>query len=470
MVSEVISDPERRTVPNRSHFIVVVVAMLCLFAGNAVAHPVPTLNYDRVVRVSLTEKGVRVDYRLEVDDSTIQVDGSQIIRPEDFARLRAEMPDKTPTDVGDRAFANAIAEFILDRMHAEQNGKALSFSEIKPPKCERKDNLVVEFTFVAAWEKSLAEKQPFKFDLMPEKRDSLHLERGRLSLAFADHQAVLLTKKKEPNPDLVESNESDFLRAPHSASRLRTLFATMEPMQSTLAKQQPATPQAANVTPSLHAARPSEPPSIFTQLRKRGLSALLDSNLGFGLILLIAVGVGAAHALTPGHGKTLVAAYLVGERGTVGHAILLGVVTTITHTGIVIVLAAILPWILKRFDQHQVQAILGFGGGFIIAGMGLWLLLKRLSGQADHVHIGGGHHHHHHHGHDRHHHHDHDHHHHLPTPGEKVSTWSLITLGISGGIVPCWDAIALLAWSVSTGRRISACPCCSPSAPDSPAC
>src|SRR5439155_27187441 len=103
---------------------------------------------------------------------------------------------------------------------------------------------------------------------------------------------------------------------------------------------------------------------------------------------------GAVHALTPGHGKTLVAAYLVGERGTVWHALLLGLVATLTHTGAVLLLAALLPLLFPQAVPAQVQGVLGFVGGLLIAGMGAWLLLRRLSGQADHFHLPGtGHHH-----------------------------------------------------------------------------
>jgi ABC-type nickel/cobalt efflux system permease component RcnA len=421
-------------VPNRTRLFAAIVILPGLFAGRAAAHPVPAFNYDRIVRVTLTPKGVRVDYRIELDDATIQVDGSQIIKPEEFARLRSKMPDSTPTEIGDLAFANAIAEFLSDRLQASQDGELLDFHLSEPIKKQRRDNLIVDFVFEAAWVKPLAARQPFQFSMIPEKKDTLHLEKGRLDLAFAPGQSVLLSKKKEPNPDLIDS--TDLVLAPKIARAQRTLSATMEGV--------PSTPQAAEKSlPELREAPTEEPPTIFGQVRKRGLKAILDSNLGFGLLLVVALVAGAAHALTPGHGKTLVAAYLVGERGTIGHAFLLGLITTITHTGIVIILAGILPWLLARFEEQQVQTILGFGGGFIIAGMGLWLLLKRLSGQADHVHVGGGRHHHHGPG---------GHHHHHHPPPENVRTWNLIVLGISGGIVPCWDAIALLAWSISTGR------------------
>src|SRR5262249_5176025 len=152
------------------------------------------------------------------------------------------------------------------------------------------------------------------------------------------------------------------------------------------------------------------------------------------------------HALTPGHGKTLVAAYLVGERGTIWHAVLLGVVTTLTHTSSVLVLAGVL-WIWKP-DRAAGQTGLGGGLGLAVACLGFWLLLRRLPGQADHVHLPGQGHHHHHDGHHHHHHGpaDHTHEEHgnvvpLGADGRSVSWWGLIVLGMTGGLIPCWDAI-----------------------------
>jgi ABC-type nickel/cobalt efflux system permease component RcnA len=104
-------------------------------------------------------------------------------------------------------------------------------------------------------------------------------------------------------------------------------------------------------------------------------------------------------------------------------------------------------------------------GGVLVAGMGLWLLFRRLGGQADHVHIGG--HGHHHHGHDHDHPHDHgapDHYHdghgHVhPLPASTIGGWrGLALLGISGGIVPCTDAIVLLLFAVSAHRLWLALP------------
>src|SRR5262249_10140066 len=113
-----------------------------------------------------------------------------------------------------------------------------------------------------------------------------------------------------------------------------------------------------------------------------------------------------------------------------------GLVTTLTHTGAVLALAGIL---LIVNPEHLPN--LEFFGGLLVTGMGLWLLLRRLAGQADHFHLGG-------HGH---------HHHHEPLhqPSSTVGGWwGLIALGVSGGIVPCYDAIIMLIFAVSA-RRLS---------------
>jgi ABC-type nickel/cobalt efflux system permease component RcnA len=155
--------------------------------------------------------------------------------------------------------------------------------------------------------------------------------------------------------------------------------------------------------------------------------------------LLLAGVIGAFHALTPGHGKTLVAAYLVGQRGTVGHALILGLVTTITHTGVVLLIALALLFVAEDARQ-QVARSLGLIMGLALVCLGVWLLLQRLAGRADHVHIGGQGHHHHHHGGDH-------HHHHPPVPA-KLSWYGLIVMGMTGGIAPCWDAVAMLVLAI----------------------
>ncbi|HEY3740879.1 MAG TPA: hypothetical protein VGL53_13595, partial [Bryobacteraceae bacterium] len=216
-------------------------------------------------------------------------------------------------------------------------------------------------------------------------------------------------------------------------------------------------------------------------------------------------------ATSPGHGKTMVAAYLVGEKGTPKHAIFLGAMVTFTHTISVFALGLATYFLAGRFAPESVTRVLSILSGMSIIAVGLWLLYKRsmklMSATAvpaarththhhhdhDHDHV---HHHHHdhepqhvhahahahapvlqmvvphkhdhghthdhphphthtHHTHD-HDAHDHDHHHgpggHSHVPEGPVTIGSLIALGASGGVVPCPSALVLLLGSVSVGR------------------
>ena len=165
------------------------------------------------------------------------------------------------------------------------------------------------------------------------------------------------------------------------------------------------------------------------------IDLILGQKHGFPILLLLSAVFGAGHALTPGHGKTMVAAYLIGEKGTVYQAVLLGLVTTLTHTAAVLVIAGILPILVPDAQAGDVQRVLNLVGGLILTGMGGWLLLLRLSGMADHYHGPGG-------------------HSHGPVSlsGGKTSSWGVILLGITGGLVPCWDAVAMLLFAMASGR------------------
>jgi ABC-type nickel/cobalt efflux system permease component RcnA len=405
------------------------ITLLVLFAAKAWAHPVPALTYDRTVRIRLTPTGVEATYRLELVDTTMLLDAAELITPEQRAALK---PGNAIRDL----FLEMIAPHLADRLDVWQDDKLLTFACVER-KWKVDDHLYCDFTFVAPWAQQSAGGGRLRVSVRkPERQERIHVENGRLDLAFADEQGLTLTERSEPPAEL--KDRRDVNRTDADDARLREISAKFSTTPSTTSPA-PETPAA-----------PAEDRSIVTKMRRGGLTVLLDSELGLGLMLLLAGGFGAIHALTPGHGKTLVAAYLVGQRGTVGHAFLLGLVTTITHTGVVIILAALLPFILARVAPERVQAILGFGGGILIAGLGIWLLLRRLSGGADHVHIGGGHHHHHGPG---------GHHHHhfppvadAPSSRDRVRVWDLVMLGISGGIVPCWDAIALLAMAIGTQR------------------
>ena len=192
------------------------------------------------------------------------------------------------------------------------------------------------------------------------------------------------------------------------------------------------------------------------------LSDMLRSEeLSLGLILAalaLALFLGAAHGLEPGHGKTIVAAYLVGARGTVGNALFLGGVVALTHTSSVILLGLVALFASQYILPGQIFPYLGTASGLLIMGLGTWLLVNHLRGRGPGFgHSHGEHHHGHSHTHEEEHHHDHshsyeEHHGHSHEIPNKVTLGSLLTLGISGGIVPCPGALVILLLAVALHR------------------
>lgn len=192
---------------------------------------------------------------------------------------------------------------------------------------------------------------------------------------------------------------------------------------------------------------------------------ITPSIILFGLLL--AFGLGAAHALSPGHGKTVVGAYLVGSRGTFKHAVFLGATVTITHTLGVFAIGLLTLFASNYILPETLMPYLNFISGLLVFFIGLMLFKDRLFAAAGwktnnlhpledaahsldehdvlvredeynsapkvftHTHGGST-------------------HTHLPP---KDVTWgSLLGLGISGGLLPCPSALVLMLSAISLNR------------------
>ncbi len=198
--------------------------------------------------------------------------------------------------------------------------------------------------------------------------------------------------------------------------------------------------------------------------RGRVTDLVTTGPAGYGMLVLtlgIAASLGGFHALEPGHGKTVVAAYLVGARGTGWHALVLGLVVTASHTAGVYLLGAVTLYASRYVVPERLYPWLGVISGLTIAGLGLILFLRRYSGLHPHGHAHRAAHAHDHNGTAAHHSHgpdgaaDHGHgaqgHSHA-VPGGTVSLRELVALGISGGIVPCPAALVVLLSAVALRR------------------
>lgn len=181
--------------------------------------------------------------------------------------------------------------------------------------------------------------------------------------------------------------------------------------------------------------------------------------------LMAATAWGAAHALTPGHGKAIVGAYLIGSRGTPMHAVYLGLTVTATHTLGVFTVGLIALFASRYILADQLTPWLAAASGLIVIIIGASMFISRLKTilqrnvhEKMHTHNHSSEHNH---GHEHDHNHDlhsHGHHHnthpHLPlgADGADVSWRSLLGLGISGGLLPCPSALVLLLTAISLER------------------
>jgi ABC-type nickel/cobalt efflux system permease component RcnA len=391
------------------HRLTVSLVALTLLAGlgTAAAHPVARLHHDRSIQLRLSGTAINVEY-------TLALDGWTLVR--DLAPFSKEIGSPDDAQALYAAYARIYGPRLAQGLAAQLQGKELRFDYLSY-QLKIEDHLRYTFQMKSVVPGSVARSG---VALTLSVTDSnFALEPGNFSIALCGDEGI----------DIKESNvAADLEKAPVTA------LQEVEPQQEEKLRT-------AVITFFIHAneGRPSvttvEAPradvprdGLWEVASSLDAHRLLAHDLGLAVLLILAFFFGAAHALQPGHGKTLVAAYLVGEKGTVLHAFLLGLVTTFTHTFVVILLAIVLPLVFPEAEAGVAFA-LTLGSGLIVVLLAIWLLLKRLGGQADHVHLFGG-------------------HHHYSPANEKVTWTALVALGVTGGIVPCVDALGLLAATV----------------------
>lgn len=167
--------------------------------------------------------------------------------------------------------------------------------------------------------------------------------------------------------------------------------------------------------------------------------------MNFMFSLFSALGLGALHALEPGHGKGVMGAYLVMSRGRTIDAVILGLTSAVTHTLVVVVLAVLAKSATSMvvtgtgIPGQQFEMWLQLVSGVLIVFIGLRLILARRRNTCS---CCG-------------HHHDHSHHGHKPPGWQRVDLGTLLTLGFTNGLMPCPSALAVLLLSISTGTLVN---------------
>ena len=154
-------------------------------------------------------------------------------------------------------------------------------------------------------------------------------------------------------------------------------------------------------------------------------------------VILASVGAalfwGMAHALSPGHGKTIVTAYLVGQRGTPRHAALLGLIVTATHPIGVFALGAVTLLLSQFIVPDRLYPWLNLISGALVVTIGASVLRSRWRHRGAHAQ-------------------GHEHHDHQHATQNALSRRSLVAVGISGGLLPCPSALVVLLAAISLHR------------------
>jgi ABC-type nickel/cobalt efflux system permease component RcnA len=424
----------------------------------AVAHPLGNFTINHYAGITVSSTAIKLD---------VVIDMAEIPAFQERQTMDADS-DGTVDDAEAAAGATADCATVVGNLHLTRDGKPITLSLMThaasfPPGAGGLSTLRLECGFGAALGPAIAGSTTIAFT------DRSYTERIGWREIVAVGNGVDLDSHGLPT-----TSPSQQLTA-YPADRIalpldvRSASLTVRPGSgapastapvATAAAAAPAAPSAGAVPGGVSAA---ELPDIF---RSADLTPVV-----LGLSLLTAIGLGAGHALTPGHGKTLMAAYLVGSRGTPIHAVGLGLSVAVSHTLGILALALLIVGAQGLLPPDVVFRAAPVVAALTIVAIGGWMLVAeirrrvRLVGEA--AVAAAGHPHDHDrpvedHDHDHRHDHAHDpaehshggirHSHLAPVVGPKLSWRALFTLGLAGGLIPSTSALIILLGSMAAGR------------------
>lgn len=480
---EAVSRPSRDPCPQSSLRRILLVALLLAIPARLFAHPMGNFSISHYGGITIQRGFVEIRYLLDMAEiPTFQeLQQTGLTARTDDPKLSSYLAEKS----------GALARGLKVSINGVPLAlKLTSQTAIFPPGAGNLPTMKIAFVYRAEMPESCPEKvcwlgyedtnlpgragwkeivaQPaggihFATSTAPATDRSTQLSNYPTDLLNSPPQdltaRIAFTFEEDPNAVAVP-------RIPPSAPVLPSAYTGQAQNSSATAATRPNAPPSAGAGPrSQIEIKPNQqatPRNAFTEL----ISAKQISFSVAWLAALVAIGLGALHALEPGHGKTIVAAYLVGAKGTARHAVLLGSIVTIAHTAGVYFLGAVTLYAQKYIVPDQLYPFLGVASGLIITGMGLYLFLQRYAGKLAHSHSHSHAHSHGPFGHTP----PHDHSHEQPLthshsalsaeththshlqPDQKPSITQLLVLGITGGIVPCPAALVVLLSAVALHR------------------
>lgn len=404
-----------------------LVCLVGLLPGVAAAHPLGNFTANTAAALTIRPDRVDVDYVVDLAEipalrelQRLDDDGDgdvPAVERDRFAQERcAELATGIVLDVGARSLVVEATEASAGFTEGEAGLPLLR----------------VECRFTASW---LLDGRTSLTYLDTNTADRIG---WREVTAIGDGTTLVATDVPERSlTDRLRSYPEDRLASPLD---VRSADLTVEPGGASAAGASGATSQ----TPGREGVF-ERVTSAYTEL-----VAVRELSLGFGLFaLLVSLFLGAMHALAPGHGKTVMAAYVVGQRGTTKQALMIGLTVAVTHTlgvlGLGVAISA-----SESLAPDALYPWLGALSGLLLVGIGVGLLRRGLRGRVrahDDAHA-----HEHDHGPSTHTHGGSTHTHALPDADEPITWRSLVTLGVAGGLVPSPSALVVLLGAVALGR------------------
>lgn len=421
--------------------------LLLLTPAVALAHPLGNFTVNRYSRLTVTGQQVQLVYIVDMAEIPAHQERSQIDRNGDNTIDAAEQD----------AYVQQLLTTLQTGLHVQVNGQAQPWTFVDADLTFPTGQAgLPTLRLVTQWSTPLAAQASL---WQAAYRDENYADRiGWQEVVVQAGAGAALQASSAPAKDLsqeLRTYPDTLLQSPLAVNQATFRFVPVAGSEE--ANSATAAPVSANAP--AQAGRPVDPFAELIHLTTPSLWTIL-------LALLAAFGWGAAHAFSPGHGKTIVGAYLVGSRGTVRHALFLGLTTTITHTAGVFALGFVTLFAAQFILPEKLYPWLSMASGVLVVTIGAIMIKDRLQ-----TFLQGREHHHHHdhdqHGHD-HGHADHEHphshahgghhHHHLPPVADDANplqamTWrNLLALGISGGLLPCPSALVLMLGAISLQR------------------
>lgn len=439
---------------------ITIITIFLFWTPTADAHPLGNFTINHYAGLHLERDGVEIDYVLDM----AEIPAFQEINQLDTNHNRKAEPVETVKYPAEKC--NEINSHLELRLNQKLDALSLEKSAVEfPPGVGGLSTLRLTCTFqgakVLAGTNQLVE---FEDKFYPQRLGWREITVAANNVPIqGDFTSSSITNRLRDYPN-------DLLSSPLDQRRISF---QLNPL---LASDQQALPPSVESSNRLGNALTGRSNDVFTSL-------IIQENHNLPTILIaiaLAFLWGGLHALSPGHGKTVVGAYLIGSRSKAQHALFLGLTVTITHTAGIFALGLITLGTSEFILTEQLFPWLSVLSGVLVTGIGLNLLISRLQGtqifhnwaegqrHAQHSHDDEHHnhehshqhsddeqahaHHHHHHHHEHNHDHVHHEHSHLPPQGSSLTWSSLLALGISGGLLPCPSALVVLLSAIAMGR------------------